>query len=112
MLSARGNSLLENITRQVVVCRQSVTVNLEDGLHLRPGSLIAQAVRNLDCQVKISKGDLVVDAENVLDLVTLNAEYGTTLILEANGAAAAEAIRRLVLLFDSNFADDSTETDE
>lgn len=88
------------------MCQKTVTVNLAEGLHLRPYSLIAQAVRDLDCEVRISNGDLTVGAENVLDLMTLNANFGSTLILEACGNAAPEAIQRLVSLFDSNFAND------
>ncbi|MCH7989624.1 MAG: HPr family phosphocarrier protein [Planctomycetes bacterium] len=92
--------------------RQSVTVNLEEGLHLRPYSLIAQAIRDLDCDVHISNGDLAVDAVNVLDLMTLNANHGTVLQLEATGVDAAEAVAFLVRLFETNFADDSTTAED
>ena len=85
------------------VCRKTVTVNLENGLHLVPCSQIAQFARSYDCDVQISKGDLTVDAKNVFDLMTLNASHGTALVLEANGAGAAEAVDGLVNLFESNF---------
>ena len=102
------NSLLLELKKQVVVCRQSVTVNLKEGLHLRPYSFIAQAVRDLDCDVHISNGEFTVDAVNVLDLMTLNANHGTVLQLEATGVDAAEAVACLVRMFETNFADDST----
>ena len=102
------NLLLLELKKQVIVCRQSVTVNLEEGLHLRPYSFIAQAVRDLDCDVRISNGEFTVDAVNVLDLMTLNANLGTVLELEATGVDAAEAIACLVRMFETNFADDST----
>jgi phosphotransferase system HPr (HPr) family protein len=85
------------------VCRQTVTVNLESGLHLVPCSQIAQFARSYDCDVQISKDDLTVDAKNVLDLVTLKATHGTTLVLEAAGDGAAEVVEGLVNLFESNF---------
>jgi phosphocarrier protein HPr len=94
------------------VCRQSVTVNLEEGLHLRPYSLIAQAVRDLDCDVRISNGDFTVDAVNVLDLMTLNANHGTVLQLEATGVEAAEAVACLIRMFETNFEDESTTAKE
>ena len=106
------NSLLLELKKQVVVCRQSVTVNLKEGLHLRPYSLIAQTVRDLDCDVHISNGELTVDAVNVLDLMTLNANLGTVLQLEATGVDAAEAVACLIRMFETNFADDSTTVED
>ncbi len=94
------------------MCRESVTVNLEEGLHLRPYSLIAQAVRDLNCDVHISNGELSVDAVNVLDLMTLNANHGTVLQLEATGVDAAEAVACLVRMFEINFADESTTAED
>lgn len=89
------------------VCRQTVTVNLEIGLHLRPLSQIAKVARQFDsCEVRVVKEDLSVDAKNVLELMTLNAPQGTQLILEATGESAAEAVDQLSRLFASNFEDD------
>ena len=39
-------------------CRRTVTMNLRDGLHLRPISQIVETVRRFGCAVRISKGDL------------------------------------------------------
>ena len=85
------------------VCRQTVTVNLENGLHLVPCSQIAQFARSFDCDVQISNNDVTVDAKNVFDLMTLNAIHGSMLVLEAAGNGAAEVIKGLVSLFESNF---------
>ena len=91
------------------VCRQSVTVNLELGLHLRPISQIAKAARHYqNCDVRVLKDDHSVDAKNVLELMTLNAPQGTQLVLEATGESAAEVIDELVRLFASNFENGDT----
>ena len=86
--------------------RQTVNVNNENGLHLVPCSRIAQRAARFECDVQIHKDDHTVDAKSVLDLMTLNAEKGTTLILEASGNGATEAVVELVRLFESNFEDD------
>ena len=83
--------------------RRTVTVNLKDGLHLRPISQIVETVRRFGSPVRISKGELSADAGNVLDLIPLRIEFGTTLILEATGDNAAETLDALVALFESNF---------
>jgi phosphotransferase system HPr (HPr) family protein len=85
--------------------RRTVTVNLKDGLHLRPISQIVETVRRYGSPVRISKGDLSADAGNVLDLIPLKIEYGSTLVLEASGDNAAETLNALVALFESNFTD-------
>jgi phosphotransferase system HPr (HPr) family protein len=85
--------------------RRTVTVNLKDGLHLRPISQIVETVRRYGSPVRISKGDLSADAGNVLDLIPLKIEFGSELVLEASGDNAAETLNALVALFESNFAD-------
>jgi phosphotransferase system HPr (HPr) family protein len=85
------------------VCRQSVTVNLKSGLHLRPISQIAEAARRFQCDVRISKASATVDAKSVLDLLTLHADFGTQLTIEASGADAADAVEQLTQLFERNF---------
>jgi phosphotransferase system HPr (HPr) family protein len=91
--------------------RRTVIVNLKDGLHLRPISQIVETVRRFGSPVRISKGDLSADAGNVLDLIPLKVEFGSTLVLEATGDNAAETLDALVLLFESNF-DDISPSDE
>ncbi len=91
--------------------RRTVTVNLKDGLHLRPISQIVETVRRLGAPVRICKGELSADAGNVLDLIPLRVEFGTTLILEASGDNAAETLDALVALFESNF-DELPSSDE
>jgi len=68
-----------------------------------PCSQIVQLARNTDCDVSICKSEQSVDAKNIFDLLTLSAERGTQLIIEASGEGAADIMERLVQLFDSNF---------
>ena len=83
--------------------RQSVVVEGENGLHMIPCSRIAHAAREAEAEVRVLKDDLVVDARNVTELLTLGAVKGTSLILEASGVDAADAVARIVALFKSNF---------
>lgn len=88
---------------QEPVCSRTVTINLESGLHLRPISQIAETARRFDGDVWIRKADAKVDAKSVLDLMTLNAQFGASVTLEASGNGAAELIDELAQLFDRNF---------
>lgn len=82
---------------------RDVVVNLESGLHLGPCSQIVQAAQRFGCQLLIRKGDRAVNGKSMLDLLTLVAEHGTVLTLEANGDGADEAVNAVVHLFDRNF---------
>ncbi|WP_315860580.1 HPr family phosphocarrier protein [Rubinisphaera margarita] len=85
------------------LCRAEVTVNLEHGLHLVPCSKIAELARRYDCEIRILKHEQVVDAKAVFDLMTLRADQGTSLVVEAEGYSADEAIEQLVELFENDF---------
>jgi len=88
------------------VCRQSITVVNENGLHLIPASLITQLARRHECNITLKKGDMTADARNVLDIIALEAPFGTILEIEADGAGAAGALEEVVQLFESCFVVD------
>ena len=84
-------------------CSEEVTVNLEHGLHLVPCSKIVELARKYECEIRIHKLDRIVDAKAVFDLMTLRADQGTRLIVEAEGPLAEQAIQQMVDLFENDF---------
>ena len=82
---------------QPVIAR-TVTVKLENGLHLVPSSKIVQLVQKCGCSLKIRKGDQTVDGTSVLELLTLAAERGTQLHLEATGDQADAVLNAIAEL--------------
>lgn len=95
---------------QEAVFRQTVIVRSPSGLHLRPISQVVEVVRRWSgCRVTIKKGERAVFADNVLDLMTLNAEHGSSLILEAIGDGAEQVIREIVYLFETDFEENDEE---
>ena len=68
-----------------------------------PCSRIAQIARETDCQVRVLLDDQIADARNVLDLLMLKAEEGTSLLIESEGEGAEEILARVVKLFEDNF---------
>ena len=83
--------------------RETVIVESENRLHLVPCSRIAQIANSFSCDVHVENADVRADAKTILELMTLNATKGTTLVLEARGADAPEAISKLVQLFQARF---------
>lgn len=62
---------------------------------MRPASAVAGAARKFSARVTLRRGDLRVDARNVMDLLTLAAEQGSELTVEAEGPDAAAALETL-----------------
>ena len=83
--------------------RETVTVDLENGLHLVPCSLISRVANRFESDVSLTNGDIRANAKTILDLMQLNAAQGTTLVLEARGDDASDAVSDLLQLFRSQF---------
>ncbi len=84
---------------------RTVTVGLENGLHLVPCSRLVKLANGFRCDVRIRKGSLDADCKNIFDLMGLAAGGGEQLEVIASGDGAGEALAKIAQLFDSNFVD-------
>ncbi len=91
------------LTRTVVVANPN-------GLHMRPASLIAKLANQYESRIELVRGNERVDGKSMLEIVTLVAEHGTNLTIEASGPDAEAAVESLAELFASKFADVEEET--
>ena len=80
-----------------------VVVMLEHGLHLSPAAQIVKTAQAYRSSLIIQKGDRRIDGKSMLDLMTLAAERGSRLRLEAQGEDAEQALKAIVALFEGNF---------
>jgi phosphotransferase system HPr (HPr) family protein len=81
-----------------------------NGLHMRPASLIAKLANQYESRIELVRGNERVDGKSMLEIVTLVAEHGTNLTIEAFGPDAEAAVESLAELFASKFADVEEET--
>lgn len=84
---------------------RTVRVTNPEGVHARPADLIAKLANQFQSQVSLTKGSLKIDAKSILSILTLVAEQGCELVIEADGPDAQEALDRLAQLFANNFDD-------
>ncbi|HSU07616.1 MAG TPA: HPr family phosphocarrier protein [Pseudonocardia sp.] len=78
---------------------RQVTIGSKVGLHARPASLFAKAVKNTGVPVKIAKnGQSPVNAASLLSLLTLGAEFGEQVTLSAEGEGAETALDELAAM--------------
>lgn len=76
--------------------KRTVTVTNPAGLHARPSAGIAEAMRRFQSKVQIRNGSHVVDAGSILELLTLGAAQGSSLVLTAKGPDAEQALDAVV----------------
>ena len=78
---------------------RQVTIGSKVGLHARPASLFAKAVKDVGVPVQIAKdGKPPVNAASLLSLLTLGAEFGDEVTLYAEGEGAEAALDELAAM--------------
>jgi phosphocarrier protein HPr len=83
--------------------RAEFTIGNELGLHFRAAALLVRALEPFSAAVTISSDDGKADARSVLDLITLAASRGTSVVVEAEGSDAEAAVAAVGALIRSGF---------
>jgi phosphotransferase system HPr (HPr) family protein len=78
-----------------VTLRQKVVIRNPQGFHMRPLTRFVELARKFQSIVFVYKDDERRDGKSPLELMTLGAEQGTELILEATGIDAQAALDAL-----------------
>ena len=79
-----------------IIVHREVTVTNPYGLHARPAMEFVDVANRFACEIFVSKDGRRVNAKSILSVLTLAAENGTVLEMEAEGDQAAEALDALV----------------
>ena len=98
----------ETAPREETVSREVVVVNAA-GLHARPADLLAREARKWRSRIEFVHDSQRADGKSILELLTLAAEAGTRLVVEATGPDAQEALEAIGRLFDRNFNEQGNE---
>lgn len=94
----------ETVSREVVVANAA-------GLHARPADLLAREARKWQSQIALVHDAQRADGKSILELLTLAAESGTRLVVEATGPDAREALDAIGSLFESRFNEHDNDQD-
>lgn len=87
-----------------VIQRQLQLVN-PLGMHVRPAALLVKLANRFQSEIVLIKGNERIDAKSMIQLMTLAAEQGTTLLLEARGSDAQSAVDAIDKLFKEGLGD-------
>jgi phosphotransferase system HPr (HPr) family protein len=72
-----------------------VTVVDEVGLHARPAAQFVRLAKTFQSTIVVRKGDREANAKSILRVLTLEAQQGDVLHIDADGEDADEAVRQL-----------------
>jgi len=90
--------------RRDVVLRVLEIVNSK-GLHARASARFVQTVEKFDADVKVTRNGETVGGDSIMGLMMLSAGPGTSIVVEATGVEAAEAVAALEALVSSRFGE-------
>ncbi len=83
--------------------RTQVVIRNKLGMHARPAMSFVDVANGFKSDVRVRKGDQVVDGKSIMQVMMLAATQGTELEIEATGDDAQKAIDKLVALVDRHF---------
>lgn len=75
--------------------REKVKLEIEIGLHARPAAEFVKIAEKFKSKIRVCKNGIWVNGKSILSLLTLAAEKGCELIIEADGSDEKKAITTL-----------------
>lgn len=106
MMLARPNY---NKVMSEVIASKTVVVPNSQGLHARPADLFVKTASRFEANVEVIKDGERVDGKSILGILTLVAEQGAQLFIEAKGHDAHDALTALVDLVEQGFEPEAME---
>jgi phosphotransferase system HPr (HPr) family protein len=79
---------------------RQVIVNHAQGLHARPAAELVKAASRFACEIHVVAGSRTASAKSILHLLKLEVKEGQSVVLQADGPDAEEAINVLTHLLE------------
>ncbi len=86
------------MTQDLHISRRQVGINNVLGLHLRAADKFVKLAATFQSEIQVHCNGIVANGKSILSLMSLAAECGTNLALEAQGCDAEDAVASLAIL--------------
>lgn len=83
-----------------------VTIRNKTGLHMRPAGEMVRIASRFVSEISITKDELSVNGKSIIAVLSLAAEPGCSITIQADGTDALEAVNALVKMVENNFGED------
>jgi phosphocarrier protein len=87
------------------MAERSVQIVNRNGLHARPAAEIVKAASKFKSEITLVRDDLEVNGKSIMGVMMLAAEYGSELLLRADGADEQDAVSAIAKLIESKFGE-------
>ena len=84
---------------------RTVTIANRNGLHARPAAEIVKLAAKYKADILLVRDDLEVNGKSIMGVMMLAAEYGSSLVLRADGPDEHEAVGAIAKLIESKFGE-------
>lgn len=84
---------------------RTVRIVNKNGLHARPAAEIVKLAAKFKSDITIVKDDLDVNGKSIMGVMMLAAEYGSELLLRADGTDEQDAVSAIAKLIESKFGE-------
>jgi phosphocarrier protein len=84
---------------------RSVQIVNKNGLHARPAAEIVKLAAKYKSEITLCRDDLEVNGKSIMGVMMLAAEYGSTLLLRADGTDAQQALDAVAGLVADKFGE-------
>jgi len=85
------------------VAARELSITNQRGLHARASAKFVKCAEVFDAEITVTRDGMSVPATSIMGLMMLGAAIGTSIMVEAKGAQAEEALEALSLLVESKF---------
>jgi phosphocarrier protein len=75
------------------------------GMHARAAVKFVQLAGHFRSEIRVTKEVTTVNGKSIMGLLTLVAAFGVSIVIEAEGPDASEAVNALVALVDNGFGE-------
>lgn len=82
-----------------------VTVVNRAGVHTRPAAALVKLTSRFRSEVTLMRDGFAINAKSIIGVMTMAAEQGAKLIVQADGEDEAVAVQAIKELFESGFGE-------
>jgi len=88
-----------------MMMERTVEIVNKNGLHARPAAEIVKLSSRFQAEITMVRDDLEVNGKSIMGVMMLAAEYGSTLLVRANGPDAEQAVNAIADLVAAKFGE-------
>lgn len=75
------------------------------GIHTRPAASLVKLASTFKSEIQIIRDGFVINAKSIIGVMTLAAEQGSTLQIQAEGTDEEEAVKEIIKLIQDGFGE-------